>query len=173
MMYRDPDGTERHAKFFPLYVNPEPGFPVGRKGFVLAAAWRCFGQRGQDVDGLLILDGDVAIDPVHMTQMYAAINSDPGKVWTAACRIWPVSTHRAGWVWASWEDKASQELDRYPRWFSFNFTYLPRALMDHVTGHGLEKWMYPRVDSNMSAAAQKLGIKAEVVEDCFPVHMHW
>ena len=117
------------VKFFPVHVGPEPDHPVGRKGHVLARAWEQL-RGSPPADGLLILDGDVAVDPEHTRAMIEAIDSDCTRVWTAPVRIWPVSTHRQDWVWAHWEDHASQELDMFPRYFSFSFTYLPAGLVD-------------------------------------------
>lgn len=157
-------------KFRPVYVEPETEYPGGRKGAALAGAWRQFGRTA---DGMLILDGDVVIDPIICTPMFNAIHSDPQQVWTAPVRIWPVSTNRPTWVWGHWEEEASQELDMYPKYFSFNFTYLPKKLLEGCIKGGMKNWVYPRVDACVSAEARKLGIKAQMVEDCWPVHLHF
>ena len=168
LWWRDGDYIYR-AKFFPIDVHPTIDDPVGRKGYALARAWQTL--RG-DTDGMLILDGDVIIDPTHLAAMMGCIDSDPGCVWTAPVKIWPVSTHRRDWVWAHWETKASQEIDEHPRWFSFCFTYLPRPLIDAAIRSGLRSWVYPKVDSNVARAAQRMGITARTVP-CFPIHTHW
>ncbi len=171
VIYRQGEYLYR-ARFLPLFVNPEPEYPTGRKGLVMAAGWEVLGKRAKS-QGMLVLDGDVAVDPSHVATMLAAIDSDPGCVWTAPVKIWPTSTHRQDWVWAHWDDKASQELSNTAKWFSFNFTYLPAALLDHAIKAGMKRWVYPRVDANMSATAAKLGIKGRVVPECFPVHLHF
>jgi hypothetical protein len=171
VLYRKGDYL-RNAKFFPIHVTPEPEYPVGRKGLMMASAWETLGKRA-NCDGMIVLDGDVAVDPTHVAAMFDAIDADPQVVWTAPVRIWPVSTHRADWVWAHWKDRASQNLDNDPLWFSFCFTYLPAQLLNFAIAKGMKTWVYPRVDANVSAQAQKLGVKARMIEDCFPVHLHY
>jgi hypothetical protein len=122
---------------------------------------------------MLILDGDVVVDPLDIGAMFSAIHSDPESVWTAPVRIWPVSTHRQDWVWAHWDESASQVNDENPRWFSFCFTYLPGELLNAAIKKGMKGWTWPRVDSTLSKAAQQRGIKVRVVENCWPKHMHW
>lgn len=164
-------GVNHAIKFTPVHFGPESGWPVGRKGAALAGAWK---QLGGDADGMLILDADVAVDPQMVVTMMSAIGGDPESVWTAPVRIWPVSTMRDGWVWSHWETEASQQVDEVANWFSFCFTYVPRALLDHcVRGGRLASWTYPRVDASMARAARNLGIKGRVVQECFPVHLHW
>jgi hypothetical protein len=78
------------------------------------------------------------------------------------------------WVWAHWETEPGQDIDYAARWFSFNFTYLPRALLEHCLKPGkLKTWTYPNVDASVARAARELGIPGRVVDGCFPVHLHW
>lgn len=171
--YTTADGARFALKFTPIHVGPEPGWPCGRKGLALAGAWKQLAPH-DGADGMLILDADVAVDPQMVVTMMAAIGSDPESVWTAPVRIWPVSTMRDGWVWSHWDQAASQEIDEEARWFSFCFTYLPARLIEHcLKDRRMLTWTYPRVDAAVSKAAQQLGIKGRVVQDCFPVHLHW
>jgi hypothetical protein len=163
-------GRQRNVHFYDVIIRPEPEYPAGRKGLAIAGAWT---QLGRDADGLLILDGDVAIDPHVFSRMFDMIGSYPGDVLTAPAKIWPVSTHRESWVWSHWTEQASQEIEPEARWFSFCFTYLPRRLLDSAVRNGLRKWTYPRVDASMSKEAQRLGIPVQVVKDCSPLHLNW
>lgn len=158
------------SAFRDIHIGPEPGAPFGRKGQALAGAWR---QLGKKADGMLILDADVAVDPADFRTMMHAIGEEPDVAHTAPVRIWPVSTHRAGWVWAHWDKKASQELDYEARYFSFCFTYLPRRLITAAVRRGLNGWEFPSVDSSVSATARAAGIPCRVVWTCRPVHMHY
>ncbi|MFZ0665042.1 MAG: hypothetical protein WAM97_04755 [Acidimicrobiales bacterium] len=169
---RHTDGHMNHAiKFSPVHFGPETGYPAGRKGAAIAGAWK---QLGTTAAGMLILDADVAIDPMMVITMMRAIGDDPESVWTAPVRIWPVSTMKDSWVWAHWETEPSQRIDDVANWFSFNFTYVPRALVEHcLKGNQLQSWTYPRVDASMARAARQMGIKGRVVQDCFPIHLHW
>lgn len=170
LWWRDGDYIRR-AKFHTLDLRPDIDHPVGRKGHALSVAWRALG-RGQAA-GMLILDGDVIIDPTHLGAMMAAIDSDPECVWVAPVKLWPVSTHRRDWVWAHWETTPSQQIDQVAGWFSFCFTYIPGPLIDAAIRAGMGRWVYPRVDAGVSKVARRIGVPGKVVAGCFPVHTHW
>jgi hypothetical protein len=159
-------------RYHHLHVDPEPGFPFGRKGRQLAAAWEHLS--GPEFDGMLIMDGDVLIDPADHSAMMAAIDAQPALVHTAPVRIWPASTKRPGWVWSHWAEGASQDIDRHGvKWFSFCYTYLPAALITRSLRAGLASWQYPGVDSQVSRTAAAAGIGVDVVRGCWPKHLHW
>jgi hypothetical protein len=159
-------------RYHRLRVDPEPGYPFGRKGLQLAAAWRHLAE--PHFDGMLVIDGDVMIDPADHAAMMAAIDARPALVHTAPVRIWPASTKRPGWVWSHWAEAASQDIDRRGvRWFSFCYTYLPRALLEACQAAGLEQWQYPGVDMKVSRQAAAAGIPVNVVPGCWPKHLHW
>jgi len=160
------------AAFRDVHVAPSAEYPFGRKGLALAGAWRQLAGSA-DVAGMLLLDGDVAADPVDHDAITACIDSDPEAVWTAPVRIWPVSTYRDDWVWAHWETEASQHLDLTANWFSFNFTYLPRRLIGACLEAGLEGWQFPRVDAEVSRVARRMRVPGRVAAECRPVHMHY
>jgi hypothetical protein len=160
-------------RYHRLRVDPEPGYPFGRKGRQLAAAWRQLA--GPEFDGMLILDGDVMIDPADHQAMLAAIDERPGIVHTAPARIWPASTKRPGWVWSHWAGTGpSQIIDTDDvDWFSFCYTYLPAELITRCIRAGLRGWRYPGVDMQVSQQARAAGIPVNVVLDCTPKHLHW
>lgn len=157
--------------FYDMHVGPEPGAPFGRKGLVLSHAWRQLA--GPKMSGMLILDGDVAIDPGDYSAMLQSVHEAPHLIHVAPVKIWPVSTKRAGWIWAHWRDEPGQRLELAPRWFSFGFTYIPRELIVQADRIGLRKWAYPGVDKQMSEVAQCYGIHARVVTGCWPKHMNY
>lgn len=159
------------ARFHHLHIDPAPGAPFGRKGAVMLDAWAQLA--GPGFAGMLVLDGDVVIDPADHLAMLRAIERDPAAVWTAPVRIWPVSTQRRGWTWAHWDQQASQAIDLAPNWFSFCYTYLPRALLGACRRAGMARWAYPHVDTQVSATAQRARIPAKVVPECWPKHLHY
>src|SRR5580704_19270705 len=68
------------------YVDPEPEYPYGRKGLVLTRVWEMFNE---DAHGMLIVDGDVAIDPADMNAMSNSISKDTSAVHVAPAKLWP------------------------------------------------------------------------------------
>lgn len=163
----------------PTYVRvpvaPGPGAPAGMKGREILGAWRQLSQ--PDFAGMLLLDGDVAIDPVDHVAMLAAIDAEPGAVHTAPVRIWPASTRRRAWVWGHWRDLQAKQGDPFdcpdPDFFTFCYTYLPRQLIDAAAAAGLDSWHYPHVDSKMAAAAARRRIPVRLVPGCWPKHLHY
>ena len=171
------------ARWFDLHMGPEPGAPLGRKGRVLDAAWRQLRER--DAMGMLILDGDVAIDPLDFAAMQSAIASDPLGVHVAPVRLWPQSTQQDNWAWAHWDEGHAMtqvSSDTPDRW-SFCFTYVPRKVLNTASADGvmvgprkrlrLAEWQFPTVDMKMNEVARNCGIKARIVSDCYPKHMHY
>jgi hypothetical protein len=163
----------RQAKaYYTAHISPEPGYLFGRKGLVIGSSWQQLA--GRHTDGMVLLDGDVMLDPVDHRAMLDAIHEDPSCVHTAPVRIWPASTKWEDWTWAHWRTKASQRLETEGiRWFSFNFTYLPRALVEQAITAGLRSWAYPSVDSKMSRTAQRMGSPVRVVPGCWPKHLNY
>src|SRR5690242_10659791 len=101
-----PQPIARH--YYDMHVSPEPGYPFGRKGLVISAAWRQLASR--NASGLLILDGDVAIDPEDHAAMLRAVDERPQLVHVAPVKIWPKSTKRSAWTWSHWRDEPGQAL---------------------------------------------------------------
>ena len=160
------------ARWFDLHIGPEPGYPFGRKGLALDGAWRQL--RNRQCAGMLILDGDVVIDPADYAAMLEAVHGEPSAVHVAPVRLWPASTMRESWVWGHWCGAGpSQELCLAPSRWSFGFTYLPRRLLYAAHRAGLQKWAFPGVDLRMSQTARNTGIPARVVQECQPKHLHY
>jgi hypothetical protein len=174
---------DAHHVWFPLRINsvnmkelhvaPETANPFGRKGLALAAAWKQLSDEG--TPGMLILDGDVVIDPYDYVMMYNAIMGDPEAVHIAPVRIWPVSKNDLnGWSWAHClEGRFSQVMEMNPDFFSFNFTYVPRRVIELAIGDGLKDKQFPHVDQHMSRSARKAGVRMNVVDACRPKHLHY
>jgi hypothetical protein len=160
------------GNFYLLHINPSADHPFGEKGKVLANGWRQLGN--ENMAGMLILDGDVAIEPGDLTNMLAAIHEHDKMVVVAPVRIWPKSTKRNSWVWSHWSDHGSQVMEtENVRWFTFNFTYLPRKVIEQALSDGLVDWTYPSVDTRMSKAAMRAEVPVYVAENVLPKHLHF
>ena len=159
-------------RHFDLAVGPEPGHPYGRKGLALLGAWQQL--RTRECTGMLVQDGDVAVDPLDVSVMLETVRRYPADVWTAPVRLWPASTQRPSWVWGHWAAGGpTQEPVPDPAFFSFCFTYLPRRVIDHAERAGLARWAFPGVDGKMSRAAVAAGVRIRLVDGCQPKHMHY
>jgi hypothetical protein len=161
----------RIVRYHAVHVLPEPGYPFGRKGLALAGAWRQLS--GPKMDGMLILDGDVAIDPLDHAVMFTAIGDEPDAVQVAPVKLWPISTHRKSWVWGHGQGDYSQLGMDEPDVFTFSYTYLPRALIEACIEAGMEDWTYPGVDRHVSEVARESGIPVRVVWDASPKHLNF
>lgn len=160
------------ARMIELHVQPEPSHPFGRKGLTLASAWTTLAT--DEHAGMLILDGDVAIDPWDVLMMLAAVQSEPDAVHVAPAKIWRTTTGSEElWTWGHWRGERSQEWCEDPDFFAFNFTYIPRRVIEEAVKKGLRSWAFPHVDQRVSRTARQLGIPVRVVKDCSPKHMHY
>jgi hypothetical protein len=157
--------------FHTIRLAPEAAHPFGRKGAALAGAWRQLS--GRNTDGMVILDGDVAVDLLDVAAMRASVHVKPAAVHVAPVRLWPASTHAQGWHWGHWDDAPTQDLVGNVRRFSFCFTYLPRDLIGRCIRNGLEQWTFPHVDRMVSLQAQAAKTEIVVVEGCTPKHLHF
>lgn len=172
-----------HPNFTVHSVEQEPEWPIGRKGLMMAQMWKQL--RKPDTDGLLIMDGDVVIDPDDFTAMLWSVAHDREAVWVAPVKLWPKATGLPGWVWGHRrqiprdlpDDQAMAEwqTDRDdPVMFSFNFTWIPVRLMEGAVKAGLREWIYPHVDEGMWKTAKELGIPVRVVRNgCHPRHVNY
>jgi hypothetical protein len=171
------DALPMLPRYHRVAIGPDPAHPFGRKGLALARAWGRLSK--PDMAGMLIVDGDVAIDPGDHAAMLAAIDLAPAVVHVAPVKLWPVSTDFPAWRWAHWTGGNGQarqgdpQACRSPDFFTFCFTYLPRALIEAAAGAGLEQWEWPEVDTKMAATAARAGIAASVVGGCWPKHLHF
>jgi hypothetical protein len=166
-------------------VEPEPGWPVGRKGLLFARLWESTATKQSP--GMLIQDGDCVTDPFDMGAMFMAAGPDPTSVHVAPVRLYPDATGFSEWVWGhrrplNERDPIPDDAEAYRIWqedigdplmFSFNFTYLPRRLLEAAIDSGLETWVYPHVDDNMWQLARSLSIPVKVVRGCHPKHLHY
>lgn len=167
---------------FTVYpVMSEPGWPTGRKGLVMSRIWQ-----DADARGMVILDADVAIDPLDYAQMLRHIASDPDAVWAAPVRLWPGASGFPQWIWGHRKWLGDQELDNdttirlwqedtdNPDMFTFCFTYLPALLLDKAIASGLADWVFPHVAENVWQVARSNGIPVRVVRGgCSPRHLNY
>ena len=159
-------------RYFTVHVSPEPEHPFGRKGLWLASAWRQLGT--PTAAGMLVLDGDVAIDPRDTAAMLAAVEGAPKFVHVASVRLWPASTKRAGWVHGHGKGDFSRDDDPDdPDVWGLSLTYLPRRLIEACVKAGLAGWAYPNVDRFIHREARRLKIPARVVREAEPKHLNY
>lgn len=130
--------------------------------------------------GLVVLEQDIAIEPVHLSQLDDLILLYPSHVAVAPYVLWPKSTGREEPVW-SCGDIGSFGLRVYhhariapparPKWFSLGCTYLPARLLEaapDVDGN----WDYPVLDTRLSELAARLGYPCRTTQ-APAVHLHW
>lgn len=124
---------------------------------------------------MLLLDGDVAIDPLDFDRMLRAIESNPLAVNTAPVILWPVSTHTEGWVWGHGRNGRYTAVDYSENLdvFTFCFTYLPRALIEYCIEDGMDTWKFPDVDRLVCEAARDTGVKVNLVRSVSPKHLNY
>jgi hypothetical protein len=157
--------------FRDIHMNSSDEYPVGRKGHVLARTWEQLAD--PETAGMLILDGDVAVDPLDCGAMGDAIKAHPEIVHVAPIRLWPASTHLETWVWGHGWGQYSQGWTKKINWFTFGFTYLPARLIVLAITAGLADWHYPNVDKRVCAVANTHGIEVKLVNDCHPKHCNF
>jgi hypothetical protein len=158
-----------------IHVTPEASHPFGRKGLVLASAWKQATEGRPDIAGMLILDGDVLIDPHDWFMMRQAIQLEPGAVQIGPSKLWPVSLDGLpGWAWGHCKNgNFTQDDTDDPDFFAFNFTYIPRKVIELAIAKGLKTKVFPGVDTFVSKTAREAKIPMRVVKDCYPKHMHY
>ena len=59
---------------------------------------------------------------------------------------------------------ATLEMEMHPDFFAFNFTYVPRRVVELAIKAGLKNWQSPQVDRMMSRTARQAGVPMRVVE---------
>jgi hypothetical protein len=159
--------------FKDIHISPSAEYPTGQKGLALERYWT--GQNpNNDHVGLLIMDGDVIVDPLDVRFMLDAIENDPSRVYTAPIKLWITADNKMGaeWRWSHQNDDGmSQDIIQYPRYFSFGFTWLPADLLDACVAGGLHRYIYPYVDAFVSDIAFKLDIQSTVIYNCEPKHL--
>lgn len=168
-------------------VVPEPGWPVGRKGLMLTEMWRQLSKPTSE--GMLINDGDCVIDGYDFTAMVWSVGQARTDVHVAPVRLWPKATGYPDWVWGhrhepllagdgsvdigvqmkDWQTDVDD-----PVMFSFNFTFIPRRLMEAAIERGLAEQIFPHVDEFMWMVARDEGIPVRTVRyGCAPKHMNF
>lgn len=160
------------GRWHSLHYGPEAEHPFGRRGLAMAEAWSALQMSKQEA-GMVLLDGDVAVDPHDVQAMLTAIHFEPAAVHVAPVKIWPKSTTWDAWAWGHYRDRPSQERCVDPRRFGFSFTYLPRCLLAACVRAGLRRWAFPTCDTRVSATAARIGVAVRVVESATPTHMHY
>lgn len=153
--------------FHQVDIIPSEEHPFGQRGLVLWSAW--VQASDTSTTGMLLLDGDVVVDPEDIRHMFNAIAEQPDIVLTAPIKIWPKSTKRQHWVWGH---TLTQDIEGTPTRFTFGFTYIPRGLIESYCIE-MKTWKYPYADMEMSKAAFEVHTPIEVVLTCEPKHLNF
>lgn len=157
-----------YVTFKDIHIAPEPEWPTGRKGLMLARFWQQQ-QQNRDRIGILLLDGDVIADPEDIRAMIRAIEQETDAVHTAPVKLW----YGGNWVWShQGEDMhLTQTCLTDPYYFSFGLTFIPASVMNAAIKAGLADWHYPYVDENISHIANKMNTQIRVVLQSYPKHI--
>jgi hypothetical protein len=159
-----------YVTFKDIHILPSAEHPTGQKGLALASYWK---EQGLDkYTGIVILDGDVVIDPEDFRVMSEAIDARPDIVHTAAVKLWVTTDHGYDWFWSHSNGRLTKELILEPTYFSFCFSYLPGGLLYSAMRMGVRDIVYPFVDEFVSVAATQLEIPVNVIP-CEPKHVHY
>lgn len=161
--------------FRKIDITPTNEYPLGRKGYTLAQCWRK--MKESHTVGMLLLDSDVAIDPIDFALMDNACRSDSESIHIGPARIWPKSTGYPHEVWAHRKFgtgmKEWREFRTDVDTASFCFTYIPARVWEACINAGLEKWEFPDVDKELFALARKREIPMKIVDGCLPKHLNY
>lgn len=119
-------------------IWPEPGWPQGRKGQLVADYWTK--ARSSGLEGLLFIDPDIVADPDHLAQVQEAVDQDNQAVYTGWYKLWPASTRRPDWIWSNRPGQvgyplATQDATQPIAYFSTGFVWVPARLMELATPH--------------------------------------
>ena len=167
--YNMPQPRIMGSRMFDIVYGPTDKYPAGRRGQVMLAAWE--GYSDPATAGMLVQDGDTVIDPFDYAIMVTVLTEFPDCVVTSPVKLWR-KADTDGWVWAHWRGQASQNLTFDPDFFCFNFTYLPRRLLEACGKKGMRSWSFPTVDTRVARVARETGIPVRVAR-CTPKHMNF
>jgi hypothetical protein len=167
--WQTPSALPDPGHFFEVVMTGDAEHPHGRRGMWMSRCWDY--AQAHEADGLLCLDGDTAVDPVDVAVMCEAIENDDVSVHTTPVRLYPPYDE---WHWAHGRNHYTQEcVIKGINLFGFAFTWLPGSLLNACVDAGLENWVFPMVNKNVSAIAQEKRYKVNLVPNVWPVHVHW
>lgn len=145
-------------------------------GLVMWEAWqKCHNDRG-----LLWIEGDVAIEPVHLLEVERSIASFPGSVIAVPYRLYPASTHNDYVQWPFYiatKDgderilKAGEDVPLFVKSFGLGCTWLPVELFNAI-GDRIKDWDWPSLDWRLSIVARGQSITI-VTTETPAVHLHY
>lgn len=158
-----------------LDVQPEPGFPAGRKAVLMSDLWGRLSPHGPP--GVLWVDPDVAADPDDLAAMAQAAGAYPKWVHTGMVKLWPISTGHRDWIWSHrggtlGYPTVTQDETVPVSYIAMGFLWTPSALLDAAFPRHRD-WDYPEIDVGLSELAQVMGIPMAQVLGCRPKHLHF
>lgn len=167
--WQTPSALPSPGRFFEVVMTADAEHPHGQRGMWMSRCWD-FAQT-QGAEGMLCLDGDTAVEPADVAAMGQDIENDPDAVHTTPVRLYPPGKT---WEWAHGRDYYSQRrVTQGINLFGFAFTYLPGSLLNACVDAGMEEWVFPLVNKNLCAVAQKQRCRVHLVDCVFPTHLHW
>lgn len=145
-------------------------------GQVMIDTWRQF----HGVPGMLWIEGDIALEPLHLDEIVHTVGLCPGCVVAAPFRLYPASTHHDHVQWPFYVEtpncgerilRADEPIPPLVRSFGLGCTYLPAELFTAV---GIEICLYdwPSLDWKLSVLARESGIPVFTTHTPV-VHLHY
>jgi hypothetical protein len=147
-----------------------------RYGTVMKDVW----ERIKSPWGMLWIEGDIAIEKIHLQELVDDVREFPESVVAVPFRLypdnnglkdpaWPFSKKMLGESWQQY--KCSEPIPRHPHSFGLGCTYLPYELMEKARTK-LDLWDWPSLDWKLSLLAWEHGIST-VATATPAVHLHY
>lgn len=145
-------------------------------GQVMINTWRQFNA----VAGMLWIEGDIALEPLHLDEIAHTVDLIPGCVVTAPFRLYPASTHHYHVQWPFYVEtnnggerilRADEPIPTVVRSFGLGCTYLPAELLA-TKDMDICKYDWPSLDWKLSILARESGIPIFTTHTPV-VHLHY
>lgn len=130
--------------------------------------------------GIVWVESDIAIEPLHLSEIETEVAFDPNCVVAVPFRLYPASTHREDVTWPFYvtardcSERILQDHEAIPhevRSFGLGCTYLPSRLLLEL-GERITDWDWPSLDWRLSIAARDSGYVIKTTHTP-AVHLHY
>lgn len=137
-------------------------------------------DRYKGASGLLWLEGDIAIEALHLNEIEQLHHRQPGCVIAVPYRLYPLSTIRKAVLWAHssadtsgrWQlVSADEPCPSHPAAFALGCTFLPAMLLNEAEAH-CDAFDWPVVDTRLSTVAAEHDIPCYTTTTP-AVHLHY
>jgi hypothetical protein len=132
--------------------------------------------------GLVWIEGDIAVGPEALDELFALVREDAVRVVAVPFRIYPASTNHHESQWATYvqsEDgqrrilRGCEKPPQHCLSFGLGCTYLPAKLFYHVRNK-ICAWDWPGTDWKLSLAALEYGVPViNTKESAIHLHYQW